>query len=141
MAHSDSIHMSTWPEGNLIAVWIALDDIDETNGPVYYYPGTHKWPYVYNEDLNLRESAFLLDRNPNQRYEQKVTELLEHSDIKPVEFHAKKGDVLIWHANLLHGGAHHVNKERTRKSMVIHYFAEGVICYHELTQRPAIFRN
>jgi hypothetical protein len=26
----------------------------------------------------------------------------------------------------------------TRKSMVAHYFAEGVICYHEISQRPAL---
>ncbi len=53
-------------------------------------------------------------------------------------FTAKKGDLLIWHANLMHGGEPHTNKEKTRKSMVFHYFNENYICYHEITQRPAL---
>ncbi|MEM6316971.1 MAG: hypothetical protein AAF960_04835 [Bacteroidota bacterium] len=51
---------------------------------------------------------------------------------------AKKGDILIWHANLLHGGNPILNPEHSRKSMTLHYFAEEVSCYHEVTQRPAL---
>jgi len=32
-----------------------------------------------------------------------------------------------------------LNKELTRKSFVVHYFAENVIAYHEISERPAIF--
>jgi phytanoyl-CoA hydroxylase len=35
-------------------------------------------------------------------------------------FAAKQGDVLIWHADLTHGG-NPVSKEATRKSVVTHY--------------------
>ncbi len=28
-----------------------------------------------------------------------------------------------------------------RKSMVAHYFCEGVICYHEISQRPALLEG
>jgi ectoine hydroxylase len=68
-AHSDSIHMSTYPEGYLLAVWVALDKVEMDNGPVFYYPGSHKWPYIYNEDLGLSENSPLLDVNPNRQYE------------------------------------------------------------------------
>jgi len=137
-AHSDSIHMSTYPEGNLTAAWIALEDVTKEQGALFYYPGSHKLPYIYNEDLGLKENALLLDVNPNRKYELKVQELLEEQDLKKEVFLAQKGDVLIWHPNLLHGGLPHTDRSRTRKSMVVHYFGEGVICYHELTQRPAI---
>jgi phytanoyl-CoA hydroxylase len=60
--------------------------------------------------------------------------------IDPVVFNAEPGDVLIWHANLVHGGSPHLNKEKTRRSMVMHYFGKDVVCYHELTQRPAIIK-
>ena len=53
----------------------------------------------------------------------------------------KKGDVLIWHANLMHGGNKHVDKSKTRKSMVFHYFSENVVSYHEFTQRPALIKE
>jgi ectoine hydroxylase-related dioxygenase (phytanoyl-CoA dioxygenase family) len=51
---------------------------------------------------------------------------------------AKKGDVLIWHANLVHGGAPILNPALTRKSMVVHYYANDVIKYHEITERPSL---
>jgi phytanoyl-CoA hydroxylase len=53
----------------------------------------------------------------------------------------KKGDLMIWHANLFHGGEPQANKTKTRKSMVLHYFKKGVICYHEITQRPALLKK
>lgn len=139
-AHSDSIHMSTWPEGNLIATWVALDEAGSDNGPVFYYPGSHKWPYIYNEDIGLNENALLLDANPNAKYERALEQYIKSQSIEPEVFTANPGDVLIWHANLVHGGSPHKDKSKTRRSMVMHYFGKDVICYHELTQRPAIVK-
>jgi phytanoyl-CoA hydroxylase len=31
-----------------------------------------------------------------------------------------------------------IDKNRTRKSMVIHYLREETLCWHELSQRPAL---
>ena len=49
-----------------------------------------------------------------------------------------KGDVLVWHHNLLHGGSAIEREGATRRSMVAHYFGEGALCYHEITERPAL---
>ncbi|GAC1370573.1 MAG: hypothetical protein NVSMB30_09360 [Hymenobacter sp.] len=38
----------------------------------------------------------------------------------------------------MHGGEPHLDKARTRQSMVFHYFSRAHICYHEITQRPAL---
>jgi ectoine hydroxylase-related dioxygenase (phytanoyl-CoA dioxygenase family) len=57
------------------------------------------------------------------------------------KFMAKKGDVFVWHANLLHGGSPINNPALSRKSMVLHFYAKDVICYHEITERPAIFND
>lgn len=37
---------SYWPcwEGEVLAVWIALDDIGPDSGPVVYVEGSHRWP-------------------------------------------------------------------------------------------------
>jgi hypothetical protein len=37
----------------------------------------------------------------------------------------KKGDVAIWHSNLLHGGAQVVDESRTRHSLAVHYFLDS----------------
>ncbi|MBK7406645.1 MAG: phytanoyl-CoA dioxygenase family protein [Saprospirales bacterium] len=51
-AHSDFIHMTTEPLGYLIASWTALEDTHEGNGPLFYYPGSHRLPYVTCLDYN-----------------------------------------------------------------------------------------
>jgi hypothetical protein len=136
--HSDTIHMTTFPYGNLIAVWVALEDISADSGPLHYYPGTHKLPYVLNADYgNVGNSIKLGDKLYNH-YEDKIEDVVKESGVEKQIFLAKKGDILIWHANLLHGGEPQTNPEITRKSMVFHYYAEDSICFHEITQRPTL---
>lgn len=137
-AHSDSVHMTTYPLGYLIAVWIALEDVTADNGPLFYYPGSHKLPYLLNNDFNEGETLLTLGKKDYKDYEDMLEELITTKGYTAKEFHAKKGDVLVWHANLIHGGAPILNKSLTRKSMVIHYYATDVIKYHEITERPSL---
>ena len=130
--HSDSIHMSTFPNGNIIAVWIALEDITEKNGALHYYPRSHKLPYVMNKDFKNNDSRFLLGNKTYSDYEDKIAEVVKKSGLKKEIFTAKKGDLFIWHANLLHGGEPLLDKNSTRKSMVFHYYAKDAVCYMKL---------
>lgn len=140
-AHSDSIHMTTYPLGFLIACWLALEDTSSINGPLFYYPGSHKLPYLLNEDFNEGETKLKLGIKDYAEYEEKISEQIKTKGFSKTEFHAKKGDLLIWHGNLLHGGASIVDAGSTRKSMVMHYFAKDVVKYHEITQRPSLIRQ
>jgi hypothetical protein len=70
--------------------------------------------------------------NPNSHYpayERAWEAIVEALDLRPLEFHARKGQALIWAANLLHGGAAQTDKSRTRYSQVTHYYFEGC-CYY-----------
>lgn len=138
--HSDSIHMTTFPEGNLIAVWIALEDITADSGPLHYYSGSHKLPYLMNPDFDNEGTSVKLGNKSYTDYEDAVENLIADHTFEKEIFLAKKGDMLIWHANLLHGGEPVSNPESTRKSMVMHYFAQDAIAFHEVTQRPALKR-
>ena len=140
-AHSDSIHMTTFPLGYLNGVWIALEEIHADNGPVYYYPGSHRFPYLLNDKYDHGGGPFTIGQDAYLRYEQEIDRLVKESGIQAVEFHAQPGDVLIWHANLIHGGKKMSPGHDSRKSMVIHYFGKDVVCYHELTQRPAMMEE
>jgi ectoine hydroxylase len=138
-AHSDSIHMTTYPLGYLTAIWVALEDVDDTNGPLAYYPGSHKLPYILNHSYERGGNALTVGADCNYlRYEEKIGEVIKTTNFNKHIFKAQKGDVLIWHANLIHGGEKITRQGSTRKSMVVHYFAEDVIKYHEITERPAL---
>ncbi|MFO7822419.1 MAG: phytanoyl-CoA dioxygenase family protein [Cyclobacterium sp.] len=136
-AHSDFIHMTTYPYGYLIAAWIALEDIDLENGPLFYYPRSHKLNYIMNGDFDHGGNKWLLGKSYKKKYSDKIDTVLSENKFEKKYFTAKKGDVLIWHANLLHGGSKVIDPERTRKSMVMHYFGKDVIRYHEVSQRPS----
>jgi ectoine hydroxylase-related dioxygenase (phytanoyl-CoA dioxygenase family) len=144
--HSDLIHMTTEPPGYLIAAWYALEPCTAQNGPLVYYPGSHRLPFVSTADYPSGNGTFVLGADSNQRYEEKIAELIAAHGLQPRTFLANTGDVLVWHSNLIHGGSPIAGKtgegqEPTRKSMVCHYFAEEVICYHEMLQRPAIIKT
>ena len=139
--HSDSIHMTTYPLGGLLGVWIALDDINESNGPLHYYPGSHKLPYYLNSDYDNEGSSMLIGKKSYTAYEEMIAGKIAAKGIQKKIFTAQKGDLLVWHANLFHGGEPHTDKTLTRKSMVLHYFKKDSICYHEITQRPALIKS
>ncbi|MEO6757928.1 MAG: phytanoyl-CoA dioxygenase family protein [Saprospiraceae bacterium] len=136
--HSDSIHMSTAPPGFMIATWIALEDSTLENGPLVYYPGSHRLPFISTDDYDSGNTALTIGENSNRRYEDRIETLIREKGLRKESFLGHRGDVLVWHANLLHGGSPITRPGATRRSMVCHYFAEDVICYHEMSQRPAL---
>ncbi len=137
-AHADFFHMSTEPVGYLIAIWVALEDVSPESGPVYYYPGSHKLPYLMSEDLESRSGPLFVAKGKDEEYKRRLIAGVEQAGIEPVEFLAERGDVLVWHANLVHGGNAIASNGSTRRSLVAHYFARDVLCYHEVTERPAL---
>jgi len=90
-AHSDSIHMTTYPLGFLIAAWIALDDVTHENGPLFYFPGSHKLPYLLNQDFNEGETLLKLGKKNYTDYEDVLADLVKQNGYHQEEFQAKKG--------------------------------------------------
>ncbi|MBX3103195.1 MAG: phytanoyl-CoA dioxygenase family protein [Bacteroidetes bacterium] len=137
--HSDFIHMATEPRGYLAAAWLALEPIDAGNGPLLYCPGSHRLPYVMLPDFPHQNTKWTLGRDSYRAYEAHIERLVQEQQRSVVQMEAQAGDLFIWHANLLHGGAPILDPQRTRKSMVTHYLAQDVLCYHEITERPTLF--
>jgi len=115
--HSDTLHFNSKPPGYMCGAWIALEDIDMDNGPVVYYPGSHKLPEITLEDVG--EGADEL------QYTEFIKDLIAREQLRPEYATIKKGQVFLWAANLLHGGSPQRDKNRTRLSQVTHFFFEG----------------
>jgi len=138
--HSDSIHMTTYPLGYLTAAWIAFEDIHPDCGPLVYYPGSHRLPYVFSKDVGIAEGDFKREGyGPyHAKYEPYVRDLVEKHHIEPHHFHAKRGDVLIWHANLVHGGSARKNLQLSRRAAVCHFFVKKAFVYHDLAAKRSM---
>ncbi|MCC5916143.1 MAG: phytanoyl-CoA dioxygenase family protein [Cryomorphaceae bacterium] len=126
-AHSDSIHFSSMPARFMCGVWIALEDITPENGPVFYYSGSHKLPEF--NFLHIREDASDTSELNYPEYEEFLSKVLDVKGYKKEYFCAKKGDVLIWSSNLIHGGEAIQKPGTTRYSQVTHYFFEDCLYY------------
>jgi ectoine hydroxylase-related dioxygenase (phytanoyl-CoA dioxygenase family) len=133
--HSDTIHMTTYPMGYMLACWIAFEDIKPDSGPLEYYPLSHRLvPPLLSGELGIPPGAFKSDTSIyNARYEPTIRHYIDTLGMEPEHFMAKKGDVLFWHADLLHGGSPRKDLTLSRKAMVCHYFADGAFTYHDLS--------
>jgi phytanoyl-CoA hydroxylase len=116
--HIDSLYMTPITLYNLIAIWVAMEDAHPDSGQLEYYPGSHKISPMKFSDGSYH---VIVDEMP--RWDAYVASEIERLGLQKKSFGAKKGDVFIWHANLLHGGGPIRDMSRTRKSFVFHYFA------------------
>jgi hypothetical protein len=138
-AHTDSVHFSSMPERFMCGVWIALEDIHPDAGPLLYYPGSHRLPVFTNEHIGF--AAHKAFETPTQAvYESMWDDLVEAEDLKPALFAPKRGQAVIWLANLLHGGSPQNDRNRTRWSQVTHYYFEDCAYYTPMHSNPPMGR-
>ena len=114
--HSDLFYMASPTENQMLATWLALDDVTDDNGPLLYVPGSHKLPP--HRFSNGRVDA-ITEEVPDAvaLVQEKMAEL----GLKTEKFLAKRGDVLIWHSQLVHGGDSIRDHAARRASLVTHY--------------------
>jgi hypothetical protein len=137
--HSDSMHFSSVPHGFMCGVWIALEDVDEGNGALEYYPGSHRLPYFDHTSIGLTGS----DQSGYERYgtyEDLVKMLIAELGLERRVLRIRKGQALVWAANLLHGGSPIRDRSRSRHSQVTHYFFEGCLYYQPQRSDPFLGR-
>ena len=129
--HSDTIHFQTLPYGWIVGCWVALEDVDELSGPLKIIPGSHKnrnWSY---QDLGIPHPDSIEDGEKTcyRAYENFIDEFIKEKNLKPKVLSVKKGQCVIWAAELLHGSTDIQDRSRTRKSQAIHYSFEGCTRY------------
>ncbi|MDQ3279812.1 MAG: phytanoyl-CoA dioxygenase family protein [Acidobacteriota bacterium] len=129
--HSDIIHFDSIPYGFMCGVWTALEDVDLRNGPLHYYHASHKLPRFDMHDIGIT-AAGTVGYEKYHLYEDFVEELMKAQRAERVELKMKRGQSLVWAANLFHGGTPIVDKGRTRRSQVTHYYFEGCLYYTPL---------
>lgn len=116
--HFDTFYMPPATPNQMLATWIALDPVQENNGPLVYVPESHKIePYLFSSGTT---HAKLEEMPAFDRY---IDAELDKRSLKPVTLAAEPGDVFIWHAQLYHGGAPINDLSLTRRSIVTHYFS------------------
>lgn len=138
-AHSDSVHFSSLPERFMCGVWVAMEDIGPEAGPLFYLPGSHRWPIVTNAMVGRRGFGSALN-SAQDPYGPAWAALRQAYGAEEEVFLARKGQALIWCANLLHGGSRQIDPRLTRWSQVTHYYFDDCIYYTPAFSDEAIGR-
>jgi ectoine hydroxylase-related dioxygenase (phytanoyl-CoA dioxygenase family) len=129
--HQDMAVFHIYPHNYLVGAWLACQDIDPASGPLVFYAGSHREPLYAGFEgypqVNLRTADAQLTA-AYQDYAARVAQTYERKT-----FLGKKGQVLLWHGMLIHGGEPIQTRGIPRKSMVVHYSVPGANKTDEIT--------
>jgi len=131
--HSDMIHFNSIPQRFMCGVWVAFEDITNDNGPLHYYPQSHKLPFYDMIDMGVKASESIEEKKALmaycENYELFMEQMIQALKLPKKVLNIKKGQALIWSANLLHGGEKINIPGATRLSQVTHFYFEDCLYY------------
>ena len=117
--HIDSLYMTPRTPHSLVAAWVALEDVHPASGPLVYYPGSHKIPlYTFND------GSHRLSRDEVFDWLDYIDVQIRLRGLRKKSFLARKGDVFISHADLVHGGSPIEDPKRSCNSLVNNYYGK-----------------
>jgi phytanoyl-CoA hydroxylase len=124
--HFDTYYMPGPRPDGMVATSICLEDHHHDAGPLTYYPGSHRIP-AYRFSHGERHAA-MDEMDAAADYARRE---IDARGLEPVDFEGSAGDVVVWHEQLYHGGGAIADRQRTRRTLVTHYW-----CRDGLTLAP-----
>ena len=111
--HQDTWYLDTVPNGKLVGVWIALEDIEYSAGPFCLFTNS--------DTKKLKPEDFDFDN-----IEDDIDFKQQYPEAKRFDFTARKGDILVWDSFTIHGALLPKDESMTRKSITAHFYPTGV---------------
>ena len=125
--HQDNFYFRCSPPEKVLTAWVALDDVDESNGCLRYIDGSHLGPVLPHEPVpgephNLAPDPKLIDRT--------------RESLAIVG----KGGVVFHHSQTLHT-SHRNESDRWRRGYATHWVTADVTCDGAPTLDDAYFKT
>jgi ectoine hydroxylase-related dioxygenase (phytanoyl-CoA dioxygenase family) len=124
--HQDTMFVITSSPLEFAASWIALEDIQPGSGELMYLDGSHRVPEYLFSGKYKHWNAKRDGPEGEREWRSQLQGNAERMGLQERTFLPKKGDVLIWSADLAHGGSPATDPSLTRKSLVGHYCPDRV---------------
>ena len=138
--HQDNFYNRAQPADGIIAAWIALEDVDETNGCLAVFPGSQlkglaatrrDWMYLLSRSPDVVKSLVQL-ASPGKRGQPNDSGVIERfvyaeipKDIQPMSVVLKAGSVAFMHGDLIHLSYPNNTPDRFRRSLLTNFVREG----------------
>ncbi|KAL3788180.1 hypothetical protein ACHAWO_003486 [Cyclotella atomus] len=126
--HSDLVHFDSQPRALMTAAWVALEDMNENNGPLRFFPKSHQWgTWDYDEvGLHYKYDTMRDQAKDQENYGYELEDAMMKAGLAEANAsEMKRGQTFIWAAALVHGGSKQKDLSLSRLSQVTHYFFEG----------------
>lgn len=136
--HRDTPYFWTNPGYGYFGVWLALEDAGPENGALEVIPGSHRIldEFDFRDGIGLIEKGSSGSINPQSSnlwdtYQRKVYEKCIAAGLKKEVASVRKGDTVIWHPQLMHGGSKNADRYKSRNSFVMHVTPKNSIVYSQ----------
>jgi ectoine hydroxylase-related dioxygenase (phytanoyl-CoA dioxygenase family) len=110
MWHQDAPYWPIIAPMTEVTAWVALDDVDESNGCMSMVPSSHLW----GNNISFLHTLKSYDEMPDH---------FEDHEIRVVRCPVKKGEVHYHHALTWHG-SHANTSPRHRRAIALHYMTQ-----------------
>jgi chlorinating enzyme len=130
--HQDSFYIPTYPD-SVCGAWLAIDDVDEENGCMYFTPGSQNEPIYPPSDMPFFGDAALAGierikgasdtddaKNDLVRIAARKYGVTARG-VNEVPAIMKAGDVAFFGGHVFHRSFQNVSRDRFRRSFVGHY--------------------
>ena len=115
--HQDDFYLN-----RTIGFWIALDNVDESNGTLCIQKKSQNYEVIYPENLGVKNPQNLGD---DIFYSKKILNVYKENkknrNLKDFIVELKKGEGVIIDGRLIHWGLAIKNKKKKRRVLVLHY--------------------
>jgi phytanoyl-CoA hydroxylase len=119
--HQDTAYVVSKRPNGLAATWLALEDVQLGTGELIYYPGSHRFDHFL---FSNQTKSWNPGRDGQEQHKAFLAQLHEQARSRGIQverFLARRGDILVWHSDLAHGGARIQQPDATRRSLVTHF--------------------
>ena len=113
--HQDAPYWPVIKPETPVTAWIALDDVDESNGCMWMVPGSHKWGnHIKRLEKNPKENFFDVGRD----FSPPPGSEIDRVDVIP--WPVRRGEVSFHHSMTWHG-SHENRSDRPRRAIALHF--------------------
>ena len=112
--HQDSSFVQTTPRPTCIGTWVSLQDANETNGCMYFVPGSHKEPL--ERFFNLNEDGNGCSFNVGKEFKYDIS--------KAVPVPVTAGSLVLIHGGVIHFSGHNYS-DANRNAYSLHVVEGG----------------
>lgn len=112
--HADNWYLDTFPAGNMVGTWIAMEDIHKDAGRFYVVPKSHLMQLPKYQEVPSHKDYLDL-----------IHQKIDADHLERFAPDLKKGDVIFWNSKTIHGSFSQKNDMHSRKSITAHFHPVG----------------